>query len=113
MKAVRMAVVTLGVIFIALGVYNIHLVNGGETTDEMQRLQQQLNNEIMSRPFSVADEARVKAYIQDAQKRGEVPAPYTGKHWKPGYTCVDLRPYSYREYLACRYYHFYYGRYYR
>lgn len=76
MKAVRIATVTLGMIFIALGVYKTHLVNRGETTDKMQRLQQQLNNEIMSQLFSVADEPRVKASIQDAQKRGEVPAPH-------------------------------------
>jgi hypothetical protein len=85
---------------------------GGETNNDMNKMQEELNKEIMSKPFSVADEAKVKAYIEDAQRRGEVPQPYTGKHWKPGYTCADLRPYSYREYLACRYYHSYYGRYY-
>jgi hypothetical protein len=81
-------------------------------TDEMKQMQEQLNKEVLSKPFSVADEAKVKAYIEGAQRRGEVPLPYTGKHWRPGYTCYDLRPYSYREYLACRYYHAYYGRYY-
>jgi hypothetical protein len=85
---------------------------GDEMTNDMKKMQEQLNNEVLSKPFSVADEAQVKAYIEDAQRRGEVPPPYTGKHLKPGYTCAQLRPYSHREYLACRYYYFYYGRYY-
>jgi hypothetical protein len=84
---------------------------GGEMSDEMKRMQEQLNNQVLSQPFSVPDEAQVKAYIESAQKRGEVPKPYTGKHWRPGYTCANLGPY-YREYLACRYYYHYYGRYY-
>lgn len=85
---------------------------GGEITNDMKKMQEQLNNQVLSKPFSVADEAQVKSYIEDAQRRGEVPQPYTGKYWRPGYTCVNLRPYSYQEYLSCRYYHFYYGRYY-
>jgi len=85
---------------------------GGEMSVEMKKMQENLNNQVLSKPFSVADEAQVKSYIQDAQRRGEVPQAYKGKNWRPGYTCVDLRPYSYQEYLACRYYYFYYGRYY-
>jgi hypothetical protein len=94
-------------------VYQVRFVYSGEMTDDMQQMQKQLNNEVMSKPFSVADEAQVKAYIEGAQKRGEVPQPYHGEHWRPGYTCIDLRPYSSREYLSCRYYYYYYGHYYR
>lgn len=83
----------------------------GEMSDEMKRMQEQLNNQVLSQPFSVPDEAQVKSYIESAQKRGEVPKPYTGKHWRPGYTCANLGSY-YREYLSCRYYYHYYGRYY-
>lgn len=82
------------------------------TSEEMQRMQKQLNEQIMAQPFSVPDEAQVKAYIDDAQRRGVVPPPYTGSYWRPGYTCYDLGRYSGSEYLACRYYHRYYGRYY-
>jgi hypothetical protein len=85
---------------------------GAEMSNDMKKMQEQLNNQVLSKPFSVADEAQVKSYIEDAQRRGEVPTAYKGKHWRPGYTCVDLRPYSYREYLACRYYYSYYGHYY-
>jgi len=85
---------------------------GGEMTEEMRRMQEQLNNQVLSQPFNVADEAQVRAYIEGAQKRGEVPQPYAGKHWRPGYTCTNLRPY-YQEYLSCRYYYSYYGYYYR
>jgi hypothetical protein len=81
-------------------------------TDEMKKMQEHLNNQILSKPFSVADEAQVKAYIEDAQRRGEVPQPYTGMYWGPGYTCYDLRPCSYRGYLACRHYYFHDRRYY-
>jgi hypothetical protein len=65
----------------------------------MEEMQRQLNDQIMSKPFSVADEAKVKAYIAEAQRRGEVPSPYTGRHWRPGYTCRNLRAYSYQESL--------------
>ena len=82
---------------------------GAEMSDDMKKMQDQLNNQVLSKPFSVADEAQVKSYIEDAQRRGEVPQAYKGKHWRPGYTCVDLRPYSYREYLGCQYYYSYYG----
>lgn len=102
-----------GLLSSCMYVYKVEKVYGGETTDEMKKMQEQLNDQVLSKPFSVADEAKVKAYIEDAKKRGEVPQPYAGKHWRPGYTCYDLRPYSYREYLSCRYYYSYYGHYYR
>jgi hypothetical protein len=97
----------------SVGVHQVKIVYSADMTEDMQQMQKQLNNQVMSKPFSVADEAQVKAYIEGAQKRGEVPQPYTGQHWRPGYTCVALRPYSYQEYLSCRYYHAYYGHDYR
>jgi Na+-translocating ferredoxin:NAD+ oxidoreductase RnfG subunit len=112
MKYIRLTLVVMGLICTLFYICQINNAYGGEMTDEMKKMQEHLNNQVLSKPFSVADEAQVKAYIEDAQRRGEVPQPYTGKHWRPGYTCYDLRPYSYREYLACRHYYFYYGRYY-
>ena len=109
------SMVRLRVFSLICGIYYLSAVGniyGGEAADEMKRMQEQLNNQIMSQPFNVADEAQVRAYIEGAQKRGEVPQPYAGKHWRPGYTCANLRPY-YQEYLSCRYYYSYYGYYYR
>jgi hypothetical protein len=94
-------------------VLQMESARGAEMSNDMKKMQEQLNDQLLSKPFSVADEAQVKSYIEDAQRRGEVPQAYKGKHWRPGYTCVDLRQYSYREYLACRYYHSYYGYYYQ
>ena len=79
----------------------------------LQEMQQRLNQEVISQPFSVANEAKVKAYIEDATKRGLVPAAQPGPHWRPGYTCQDLAQYSWQEYRDCRYYYWYYGYYYR
>ena len=113
LKSFLSCVVIFGLLNSFTYVYNVEKVYGGEVNDEMKKMQEQLNDQVLSKPFSVADEAKVKAYAEDAKRRGEVPEPYTGKYWRPGYTCYDLRPYSYREYLACRYYYSYYGHYYR
>ncbi len=89
------------------------VVTADDKQKKMEEKQKALNAEVTSQPFSVADEAEVKAYIEDAKRRGVVPQPYTGTYWRPGYTCSDLWRYSRREYLGCRYYHRYYGHYYR
>ena len=47
--------------------------SGAEMSNDMKKMQEQLNNQVLSKPFSVADEAQVKSYIEDAQRRGEVP----------------------------------------
>jgi hypothetical protein len=111
MKYIRLSLVVMGLACTLFYICQVNNAHSGEMIDEMKKMQEHLNNQVLSKPFSVADEAQVKAYIEDAQRRGEVPQPYTGKHWRPGYTCYDLRPYSYREYLACRHYYFYSGCY--
>jgi hypothetical protein len=113
MREALSIMILTGVIYASVCVYQVSSVYSAEMSEDMQQMQMRLNNEVLSKPFSVADEAQVKAYIEGAQKRGEVPQPYTGQHWRPGYTCIDLRSYSYQEYLSCRYYHAYYGHYYR
>jgi hypothetical protein len=112
-KSLLLSLMTVGLLSSFVYIYTVEKVYGGEMTDEMKKIQEQLNDQVLSKPFGVADEAKVKAYIEDAKRRGEVPQPYIGKHWRPGYTCYNLRLYSYREYLACRYYYSYYGHYYR
>jgi hypothetical protein len=69
-----------GLLSSCMYVYKVEKAYGGEMTDEMKKMQEQLNDQVLSKPFSVADEAKVKAYIEDAKKRGEVPQPYAGKH---------------------------------
>jgi len=112
-KDLLTVIMILGFVSSVLSVPYGRIAHAGDMTEEMKRMQQQLNEQVISKPFDVADDAQVKAYIEDAQRRGVTPPPYTGTHWRPGYTCEDLRRYSFREYLACRHYYFHYGHYYR
>lgn len=75
-------------------------------------VQKRLNEQTLSQGFSVREESELKAYLDEATKKGVVPKPYTGSHWRRGGTCEDLRAYSWTEYRDCMYYHRYYGRYY-
>jgi hypothetical protein len=80
MKCVLWKIIMLGFIYGCFCAYQVGTAYGGEMTDDMKKMQEQLNNQVLSKPFSVADEAQVKSYIEDAQRRGEVPQPYTGKY---------------------------------
>jgi len=113
MKRLLIAVIIVGGMCISLPGERVGRLYAQQTTEEMKRMQQQLNEQIMSKPFSVPSEAQVNAYIEEEQKKGVVPPPYTGIYWRPGYTCYNLARYSHPEYLSCRYYHRYYGYYYR
>ena len=95
-------------IFFTLGIF----LSGIAQATDMAEMQKQLNQDVMDKPFSVAEESKIDAYIQNATKSGSKPAEYKGRNWQPGYTCGDLRAYSYYEYRDCRYYHNYYGHYY-
>ena len=80
--------------------------------EEMAALQRQLNAEVMEKPFSAADEAKVTEYMKDAMAKDLKPevrkAP---NYWRPGYTCANIYSYGWNAYRNCRYYHRYYGRY--
>jgi PBP1b-binding outer membrane lipoprotein LpoB len=94
-----------------------HLLMAGTATlaaskEELAEMQRKLNAEVQATPFSVAEEAKIDAYITDSINRGIKPDEYTGKNWRVGYTCNDMARYSYDEYRNCRHYHRYYGRYY-
>jgi hypothetical protein len=104
----RILVVTLFGALLLAGVGSAE--DSGDQTSERQK---QLNEAVLLQPFSVEEQAKLEAYLQDALKRKIVPGEYTGTHWRRGYTCRDLRPYSYYEYRDCMYYYRYYGRYYR
>jgi hypothetical protein len=106
-------IVAIVLVALASGLGAVGAAEGQQQSEEMKRMQEQLNNQVMQAPFSVPEESKVKAYIEEQQKLGVVPPPYTGRYWRPGYTCYNLARYSSGEYLACRHYHHYYGYYYR
>lgn len=80
--------------------------------DELARMQAQLNQEVMSKPFLAEKPEEVDAYIKSMLEKNVKPPEYRGSHWRPGYTCRDLLRYNWTEYRNCRYYYRYYGRYY-
>lgn len=80
--------------------------------EEKARMQRQINQEVMDKPFFAEEPEKVEAYIKEASKNNIKPLEYTGPNWKPGYTCHDMLRYSWLEYRNCSYYHHYYGRYY-
>lgn len=85
-----------------------------ELTEEekLAQMQQQLNAEVMSKPFLAERPEEVDAYIKGMLEKNVKPPEYSGKYWRPGYTCRNLLRYDWTEYRNCRYYHRYYGRYY-
>jgi len=80
--------------------------------EEMARMQKQLNQQVMEKPFLAEQPEKVDAYIKESLKNNVVPPEYSGRHWRRGYTCRNLLRYSWHEYRNCRYYHRYHGRYY-
>jgi hypothetical protein len=79
--------------------------------EDMADMQKKLNAEVMQKPFTLEDAARVDAYVREAMKNNLRPIQTPPKDWRPGYTCNDLWRYSYDEYRDCFYYHRYYGHY--
>lgn len=82
-----------------------------DEVDDMAEMQKRLNAQVMEKPFTVEDAAKVDAYVEEAMKKGLKPRQTAPENWRPGYTCRDLWRYSYYDYRDCVYYHRYYGRY--
>jgi hypothetical protein len=80
--------------------------------EKLAQMQQQLNAEIMAKPFLAERPEEVDAYIKSMLEKNVIPPEYSGKYWRPGYSCRDLLRYDWTEYRNCRYYYRYYGRYY-
>ncbi|WP_455375304.1 hypothetical protein [Kaarinaea lacus] len=80
--------------------------------DDLEKMQQQLNQEVMSQEFLAEQPEKVEAYIKEAMEKNLKPEEYVGTHWRRGYTCRDLLRYSWQEYRNCQYYYRYHGRYY-
>lgn len=83
-----------------------------QTEEELRAMQQSLNKEVLEKPFSVEDEAKIDAYVKDAMAKNLKPeVSKAPDYWKPGYTCADIYSYGWNAYRNCRYYRSYYGRY--
>lgn len=89
----------------------IYLVLGATavSADQLSDIQQQLNAEVLGKQFSVESEAGLNAYIEEATKRGTPPKTQPSKYWRRGYSCSDLRRYSWTDYRDCSYFYRYYG----
>ncbi|MFZ5502323.1 MAG: hypothetical protein ACOY3V_02145 [Pseudomonadota bacterium] len=81
--------------------------------DDMAAMQKQLNKEVMEKPFSAGDMAKIDAYVADAMKKNLKPVekPPATWNWQPGYTCNSIFGFGWRAYGDCLHYHRYYGRY--
>ncbi len=83
-----------------------------QTAEELAEMQRKLNAEVMEKPFSVEDEAKIDSYIKDAMKKDLKPeVSKAPSYWRPGYTCANIYSYGWRAYRNCRYYRRYYGYY--
>jgi len=104
---------TIGIcLFFSLIASGPNIVVAGEEED-LEAMQKALNQEIMTRPFNPGDQAEIDKYVEDALKKNQIPKEYSGKNWKPGYTCANLRGYGYYPYRDCLHYYHYHGYYYQ
>ena len=78
--------------------------------DDLAKMQQQLNAQVMQKPFTVEDTAKLDAYIKEGMKKNMKPKETPPTAWRPGWTCDNLM-YSYYDYRNCMYYYRYYGHY--
>ncbi len=101
----------LTLLFFAI-LFSVSTVVLATEQDELEKMQQQLNQETMSKEFLAEDPEKVEAYIKEAMEKNLKPEEYKGTHWRRGYTCRDLLRYSWDEYRNCSYYYRYHGRYY-
>ncbi|MGX5175026.1 hypothetical protein ACUR5C_13475 [Aliikangiella sp. IMCC44653] len=79
--------------------------------ESIAEMQKKLNAEVMEKVFSVEDEKKIKAYIQESLKKQQQPQTKPPKYWRKGYTCADIYQYGWNQYQSCRYHRHYYGRY--
>lgn len=103
-KSIKMILV----LFVSFFFSNMLIAN---EEDEMAAMQKRLNAEVMEKPFSVADEKKIDAFIKAAMVKDLKPAKKAPDFWKPGYTCASIYSYGWNHYRSCRYYRHYYGRY--
>ena len=95
-------------LLLGINLVALPMVSAGEAED-LAEMQKKLNAEVMDKPFSVEDSAKIDAYIKDAMKKDLKPRERPPARWKRGGTCADLHVYN--EYRDCLYYYRYHGRY--
>ena len=98
------------VVLLALGLAIPVSAAFADDEDDMAKMQQQLNAQVMQKPFTVEDTAKLDAYIKEAMKKNMKPKEEAPRAWQPGWTCANLM-YSYYDYRNCMYYYRYYGHY--
>ncbi len=99
-------------LFLLILVSMLSLTLRADEADDMAAYQAQLNAQVMEKPFSVEDEAKIDQYVKSAMQKDLKPdVSSKPQNWRPGYTCADVYHVSWRTYRNCRYYHRYYGRY--
>jgi hypothetical protein len=100
-------------LFCTLVISSLSFAQQEDSEEEaLARMQAQLNQEVMSKPFLAEKPKEVDAYIKNMLAKNVTPSEYSGTHWRAGYTCRDLLRYNWTQYRNCRYYHRYHGRYY-
>ena len=111
--------VLLGALYAVALVSIIGILSSGmvfaDEEEDLAEMQRKLNAEVLDKPFSVEDAAKIDAYIKDALKKDLKPEAKPPTVWRTGYTCGDLlrHHYNYRHYRNCLYYHRYNGYYWR
>lgn len=98
--------------FTAIGFVNLCSAEDQPNTDKLAKIQQQLNAEVLEKPFSVEDEEKIQNYIKQAMEKNLKPeVKKAPSYWRPGYSCRDIYHHGWRSYRNCRYYRHYYGHY--
>lgn len=97
-------------------IVSLTMVTGAATAatpEELAAMQKQLNKSVMDAPFTPAQMNEVEQYIKQGMEKDLKPEAKTPSYWRPGYTCADIYSYGWTAYRNCRYYHSYYGYYWR
>lgn len=79
---------------------------------EKKAIQNQLNQQIINRAFDPDDPNNLKAFLDDAVRKGIRPPLQPPAGWRPGYTCSNIINNGYTVYRNCMLYYRYYGCYY-
>lgn len=83
---------------------------------ERAAAQQALNERVLAREFDAGDLKKIDEEVEANLKKKVKPVEQAPQGWQPGWTCAELwrlRPGDWASYRNCRYYHRYYGRYWR
>jgi hypothetical protein len=88
-----------------------HTQSNAAPETETERMQRQMNEQVLAAPFSVEDQDKIDAYVKRATEKNLKPVQSAPSYWRRGYSCDSIRGYGWQAYGDCYYYHRYYGRY--